>query len=257
MRKFWVTDATVSGTVVFNSIIVASSTLEARRLAREMVATVEGYDGLGSFEVTEEPSINPIYMLCRSTGCTKYTINGRWSAGSFDNNGNFVTNDGKHVALKEDNIGHEQFPVTEILPEETKKEEIRMNIEITPAIMQAAQTVQTMEMDYWPQDASLGLPEGVTLYSYEDGVWLVRHNDSCNMDDATKIICVLPAPLKTFIVSVNGSEEFKSNDYLEAKKSYDGLVFASVSHVKSRFVDAEVTLISDCEGNMELIAYNV
>jgi hypothetical protein len=78
----------------------------------------------------------------------------------------------------------------------TNKEECKMNIEITPAIMQAAQTVQTMDMDYWPQDQSLGLPDGVTLYSYEDGVWLVQESiDSCSMDDATKIVCVLPAPV--------------------------------------------------------------
>jgi hypothetical protein len=88
------------------------------------------------------------------------------------------------------------FDESEILSEETKKEECKINIEITLAIMQAAQTVQTMDMDYWPQDQSLGLPEGVSLYNYDDGVWLVNDNDSCNMDDATKIVCVLPAPLK-------------------------------------------------------------
>jgi hypothetical protein len=88
----------------------------------------------------------------------------------------------------------------------TNKEECILDIEITPAIIEAAKHLQSTDGDYWPGSyPAIGLPAGVQMYNYfDEGIWLVNNNNSCNMDDATKLVCVLAAQLRDYQITFNG-----------------------------------------------------
>lgn len=59
---------------------------------------------------------------------------------------------------------------------------------ITPELIAQAQELIDKDRDY---NFTASLPEGMALYSYEDGVWVVDTKDSCDMNDAVKIECVI------------------------------------------------------------------
>lgn len=70
---------------------------------------------------------------------------------------------------------------------------------ITPALALAAEAMIANDMDYWPYgliDYPAPLKEGDTdycLYNYEDGVWLVDTNNTCDMFQAIKLVKVMSA----------------------------------------------------------------
>lgn len=68
---------------------------------------------------------------------------------------------------------------------------------INAALVQEAQALLEDGRDYFPDlyngkpyGATHGLPDTLMLYNYGDSIWLVAHNDECDMNLATKI-CVV------------------------------------------------------------------
>lgn len=68
----------------------------------------------------------------------------------------------------------------------------------TPAIINEAKAMLEDGRDYFPAlrngvpfGETHGLPDSLMLYNYGDSVWLVAHNDECDMEKATKIAKVV------------------------------------------------------------------
>lgn len=68
---------------------------------------------------------------------------------------------------------------------------------ITQPLLQEAKSMLEDGRDYFPSlrngapyGPTHGLPDELMLYNYGDSVWLVAHNDECDMEKATKLYCV-------------------------------------------------------------------
>lgn len=63
----------------------------------------------------------------------------------------------------------------------------------------AATTMIEKDMDYYPDACekyvALGLPEGMALYAYDDGICIVDTKNSCNMCEAVKLVYVTTSQL--------------------------------------------------------------
>lgn len=67
---------------------------------------------------------------------------------------------------------------------------------VSAEMVLAAEKMIVQDMDYWPYgliDYPLSQDADYCLYSYDDGVWLVDVNHTCNMKDAIKLVMVLSA----------------------------------------------------------------
>ncbi len=68
---------------------------------------------------------------------------------------------------------------------------------ITQELVEEAKAMLEDGRDYFPSlrngvpfGVTHGLPEELMLYNYGDSVWLVAHNDECDMEKATKLLRV-------------------------------------------------------------------